>query len=40
MARVQLVPERQADGTVVLRARIPGPFERLRALLRRLAPCT
>jgi hypothetical protein len=35
--RVELVAERRADGTVVLRAVLLGPAERLRRLLRRLA---
>jgi hypothetical protein len=35
MNRLELVPERRADGTVVLRAVVVGPLERLRRLLRR-----
>jgi len=38
MARVELLPERTADGTVVLRAVVRGPLERLRELARRLLP--
>jgi hypothetical protein len=36
MTRVELVPERKADGTVVLRAVVLSRAERLRRLLRRL----
>jgi hypothetical protein len=36
MANVELVPERRADGTIVLRAREIGSLERVRRLLRRL----
>jgi hypothetical protein len=36
MTRVELVPERRADGTVVLHAHELGPLERLRRLVRRL----
>jgi len=36
MTRIQLVPERNTEGTVVLRAVVRGPFERLRRLVRRL----
>jgi len=36
MPRVQLIPERRADGTIVLRAVELGPVERLRRALRRL----
>jgi len=36
MDRVELVPERRADGTVVLRVVVLGPLERLRRLVRRL----
>jgi hypothetical protein len=36
MTRVELVPERRADGTIVLRAVERGPLERLRRLVRRL----
>jgi hypothetical protein len=35
--RIELVPERRSDGTLVLRAVALGPVERLRRLLRRLA---
>jgi hypothetical protein len=31
--RVELIAERRPDGTVVLRAVVLGPFERLRRLL-------
>lgn len=34
MARVELIPERRSDGTVVLRARLLGPLERLRRFLK------
>jgi len=34
--RVELIPERRADGTIVLRAVVLGPVERFRRLLRRL----
>jgi hypothetical protein len=36
MERVDLVPERTADGTIVLRAVVRSPIERLRRYLRRL----
>ncbi len=36
MTRVELIPERYADGSVVLRAVALRPAERLRRLLRRL----
>ena len=36
MSRIELIPERRADGTVVLRAVLLGRAERLRRLLRRL----
>jgi hypothetical protein len=35
MNRLELIPERRADGTIVLRAVVLGPLERLRRLLRR-----
>jgi hypothetical protein len=38
MARVEFVPERTADGTIVLRAVVRDPLERLRRLVRRLLP--
>jgi hypothetical protein len=38
MTRIELVQERGADGTVVLRPVVIGPVERFRRLLRRLAP--
>jgi hypothetical protein len=37
MPRIELVPERKGDGTVVLRARVRRPGEWLRELIRRLA---
>jgi hypothetical protein len=37
MTRIELIPERRADGTVVLRAVVLGPLERLRRFLRRFA---
>ena len=36
VTKIELVPERTADGAVVLRAAVIGPLERLRRLLRRL----
>jgi hypothetical protein len=33
---IEFIPEPRADGTVVLRAVVLGPVERLRRLLRRL----
>jgi hypothetical protein len=36
MTRLELIPERTADGTIVLRAVELGPLERLRRLVRRL----
>jgi hypothetical protein len=36
MTRFELVPERRADGTIVLRPVELGPLERLRRLVRRL----
>ena len=36
MERIDLVPERTADGTIVLRAVVRSPIERLRRFLRRL----
>jgi hypothetical protein len=38
MARIELIPERTPQGTIVLRARPRGPAEWLRRLVRRLAP--
>jgi hypothetical protein len=38
MARVELIPERTADGSVILRAVVRGPLERLRRFARRLLP--
>jgi hypothetical protein len=35
MTRIELIPERRPDGTVVLRAIALGYAERLRRLLRR-----
>jgi hypothetical protein len=37
MPRIELVPEVRPDGTVVLRAAVLAPRERVRRLLRRLA---
>lgn len=36
MTRIDLIPERTADGTVVLRAVVKSPGARLRELIRRL----
>jgi hypothetical protein len=36
MAHIDLIPERRADGTIILRAVVLGPRDRLRRLLRRL----
>ena len=36
MERIEPVPERTADGTIVLRAVVRSPIERLRRFLRRL----
>jgi hypothetical protein len=33
MKHIDLIPERRPDGTVILRAVLLGPFERLRRLL-------
>jgi hypothetical protein len=38
MARIELIHERTADGTIVLRPVVLGPLERLRRLIRRLVP--
>jgi len=35
VTRLELLPERRPDGTVVLRAIVLGPVERVRRLLRR-----
>jgi hypothetical protein len=35
--RIEFLPERRSDGTIVLRGVLLGPVERLRRLLRRLA---
>jgi hypothetical protein len=37
MERIELAPERRENGTVVLRATVIGPLERLRRFLRRLS---
>jgi hypothetical protein len=37
VTRVEFVQERNTDGTIVLRAVVRGPLERLRRFLRRLA---
>jgi hypothetical protein len=34
VTRVEFLPERRPDGTIVLRAVLIGPLERLRRLLR------
>jgi hypothetical protein len=36
MNRIEFVPERRPDGSVVLRAIVLAPAERLRRLVRRL----
>jgi hypothetical protein len=36
MTRLELIPERRSDGTVVLRAVERGPLERLKRFVRRL----
>jgi hypothetical protein len=36
MTQLELIPERRADGTIVLRAVERGPLERLKRFLRRL----
>jgi hypothetical protein len=36
MTRLELIPERRPDGTIVLRARELGPLERLRRAIQRL----
>ena len=36
MTRIELVPERTANGTIVLRAVERGPLERLRRAVRRM----
>jgi hypothetical protein len=36
MTHIELIPERRSDGTIVLRAGVLGPAERLRRLARRL----
>jgi hypothetical protein len=38
VAKIELIPTRNSDGTVALRAAHVGLRERLRRLLRRLAP--
>ena len=37
MAHIELIPTRNADGTVSLRAVVIGPLERLRRFVRGLA---
>jgi hypothetical protein len=37
MERIDLIPERKPDGTIVLRAVVVGPVERLRRLLQLIA---
>lgn len=34
MTQIELIPERRSDGTIVLRAVVLGPLDRLRRLLR------
>ena len=36
MTRIEFIPERTPDGTVVLRGVVLGPLERFRRLVRRL----
>jgi hypothetical protein len=36
MERLELIPERRPDGTIVLRAAVPSPRDRLRRILRAL----
>jgi hypothetical protein len=36
MTRIEFIQQRMPDGTVVLRAAVLGPLERLRRSLRRL----
>jgi hypothetical protein len=36
MARLELIPERRSDGSIVLRVVERGPLERLKRLVRRL----
>jgi hypothetical protein len=36
MAQIEYIPERRPDGTIVLRAVVLGPVERLRRRLLRL----
>jgi hypothetical protein len=36
MARLELIPERRSDGSIVLRAVERGPLERLKRFVRRL----
>jgi hypothetical protein len=36
MAHIEFIPERRADGSVVLRAITLGPLERVRRALRKL----
>jgi hypothetical protein len=40
MSRIEFVPERTADGTIVLRAVVRGRIKRLRRLARRLKLAT
>jgi hypothetical protein len=37
MTRIELIPIRRPDGTIVLRGVAVGPVERLRRLVRRLS---
>jgi hypothetical protein len=36
MTRLELIPERRSDGTIVLRAVVRGPLERLKRFVKRL----
>ena len=36
MTRIELIPERRSDGSIVLRAVSVGPAEQLRRFVRRL----
>jgi hypothetical protein len=36
MTRLELIPERRSDGTIVLRAVEHGPLERLKRFVKRL----
>ena len=36
MTHIEYIPERNSDGTLILRGVVVGPVERLRRMLRRL----